>query len=92
MSGFGIGGDRERACEEDVAFDMHAERQLERGKFLETERSKLRIAKVGETEASVVVRVELGREPGADADRIEEFDHRHMVEATLATIGEKLFP
>jgi len=90
MSGFGIGRDRESAGEEDVALNVHAERQFERGKFFQAEGSEFREAQVGEAEASIVVRVKLGCEPGADADGIEEFDHWDVVAAGLAAVGKEL--
>src|SRR5579885_3574026 len=79
--------DREIAGEENVALDPHAERQDDRGQFVEREAAQLRIAEIGEAEKRVAVRVQLGREPDAFAKRIEELDDGHMVGPAIAAIG-----
>jgi hypothetical protein len=46
-------------------------------------------AEIGETEQGVAVLVELGREPGADAEWVEELHHGYVVEAATATVGKQ---
>src|SRR3546814_1834299 len=72
----GIDGDRERTLEQDVALDAHAERQAQGRHFRQAERSQFGLAEIGETEQGVAVLVEFGRQPGADAERLEEADDR----------------
>ena len=55
----------------------------------EAERAELRLGEMGETEQRVAILIELAREPGADAERIEELHDRHMVEAAAAAVGEQ---
>ncbi|OWK21427.1 hypothetical protein AJ88_23440 [Mesorhizobium amorphae CCBAU 01583] len=50
-----------------------------------------RIVKLRQAEQYVAVGLELGSEPGADTDRIEELDHWNVVATGLAAISEKLF-
>lgn len=86
-----MGIDRERECalEQNVALDAHAERKLQLLHLCEAESAKLGIAEIGEAEQCIAVLIELGREPGADAQRVEELHNRHMIETAATTICEQ---
>jgi hypothetical protein len=47
------------------------------------------MAEVGEAEQGIAVLIELGREPGADAQWVEELHHRHMIETAASAICEQ---
>src|SRR5262249_50381812 len=80
---------RESAFEQDVALDAHAEGKLHRLHLRKAEGTELGLAEIGETEQGIAVLVELGREPGADAERVEELYQGHVGEAATATVGEQ---
>src|SRR5262249_61608431 len=82
-----IDREREFALERDIALDAHAKGELQRLHFSETERSKLGLAEVGQTEYRVAVLIEPGRNPGADAERIEELHHRNLIETPVAAVA-----
>src|SRR3546814_5951764 len=84
----GIDGDRERTLEQDVALDAHAERQAQGRHFRQAERSQFGLAEIGVTEQGVAVLVEFGRQPGADAERIEEADDGYMIAVAGPAVGE----
>lgn len=47
------------------------------------------IAEIGEAEERIAIRIQLGREPDAFAQRVEELDDGHMVGTAIAAIGEQ---
>src|SRR3546814_1646597 len=75
--------------EQDVALDAHAERQAQGRHFRQAERSQFGLAEIGETEQGVAVLVEFGRQPGADAERIEEADDGDMIAVARPAVGEQ---
>jgi hypothetical protein len=48
--------------------------------FREAEGTKLRLPEIGQAEEGVAVLIQFGGEPDPLTERIEEFDHRHMVD------------
>src|SRR3546814_8452821 len=80
---------RELTREQDVALDAHAERQAQGRHFRQAERSQFGLAEIGETEQCVAVLVEFGRQPGADAERIEEADDGDMIAVARTAVGEQ---
>jgi hypothetical protein len=77
--------------EQDVTFDPETERQAHRGEFCKAAGAQLRTSEteIGKAEQRVAVRLHLGDEQGARADRIEEFHHGNMIDIALPSIGEQ---
>jgi hypothetical protein len=48
------------------------------------------LTEIGEAEQGVAVRVKLGREPDAFAERVEKLDDRNVIDVAITAVGELL--
>jgi len=85
---FGVGRDRSRRREVEIALEWKSERATGSGELEETHVTEFRFAQpeVAKAEGEINVRVELGEQPGGVAVRGEEFYDEFKVEALVLAI------
>ena len=82
--------DREIPGEEQIPLDPHAEGQPDPTQLFQAPRAEFGVADIGQAEHDVAALIQLGGEPDARAEGIEEFDDGDVIGAALPAIGEEL--